>query len=73
MPVKFTSIKAQMAGNKAIVQWGIAAQSNLREYVVQRADKRQEFMDVATVLPMLLNDYKWTDELHGDFDQNIFQ
>ena len=61
MPVKFTGINGQSVGSKGIIQWSVAKESNLYKYVVQKADLRQVFVDVATVLPSGVNNYKWID------------
>ncbi|MFT3823965.1 MAG: M36 family metallopeptidase [Chitinophagaceae bacterium] len=65
LPVNFLGFEAKAQGNTALLQWKVAAEVNVSEYLVQRSEDGITFTTIGTVAASTANtlekDYAFTD------------
>ncbi len=61
VPVTYTNVKAYQQNNNVALEWSVANQSSVKEYVVEKSSDGVIFTTVAVIEAANINTYDWID------------
>ena len=63
LPLSNIDISIQKVDKRVLLNWRVNDETDIKNYVVEKADRNQNFISVQSILPTATKEYKWFDEL----------